>query len=94
MLIVLLSFSRSLLTKCVSLNNEPCMNRPTFIYLNPVELNYHLLMISLYKCSGSCNAIDDLSTKICLPRETKRVNVEVFNMITRTNETKALVKRV
>ena len=93
-LIVLLSFSRSLPTKCASLENEPCMNRPTFIYLNLVELNYHLLMISLYKCSGGCNAIDDLSTKICLRRETKRATVEVFNMITRINETKALVKHI
>ena len=91
-LIVLLSFSRSLLTKFVSLNNEPCMNRPTFIHLNPVELNYYLLMISLYKYSESCNAIDDLSTKICLPRDTKRV--KVFNMIARINQTKALVKHI
>ena len=35
-LIVLLSFSESLATKCVSLNNEPCMARPTLIDLNPV----------------------------------------------------------
>ena len=35
-LIALLSFSESLATKCVSLNNEPCMARPTLIDLNPV----------------------------------------------------------
>ena len=28
---LLLSFSRSLATKCVSLNNEPCMARPTLL---------------------------------------------------------------
>ena len=49
-------------------------------------------MVSLDKCNGSCNAIDDLSTKICVPSETKDVNVKVFRMITRINEVKSLVK--
>ena len=35
-LIALLSFSESLAKKCVSLNNETCMARPTLIHLNPV----------------------------------------------------------
>ena len=39
MAIVLLSFSGCLATKCGSLNNEPCMTRPTVFDLNPVELN-------------------------------------------------------
>ena len=41
------------------------MASPALIDLNPVELNYHPLMISLDKCNGRCNAIDDLSMKIC-----------------------------
>ena len=49
-------------------------------------------MVSLDKCNGSCNAIDGLSTKICVPSETKDVNVKVFRMITRINEVKSLVK--
>ena len=36
--IVLLSFSESLATKYVSLNDEPCMIRPTLLDLNSVEL--------------------------------------------------------
>ena len=54
--ITLLTFSRSLATKCVSLNNESCMIRPFLIDLNPVELKYYPFMISLDKCSGSCNS--------------------------------------
>ena len=70
----------------MSLNNDPCMIRPTLIHLNPIELNYYLFMISIDKCNGSFNVVDDLSTKICLPSETKDVNVnKVFNMITRIN---------
>ena len=49
-LITLMSFSRSLVTKCVSLNNESCTDSPTLIDLNLVELNYYQFMISLDKC--------------------------------------------
>ena len=63
----LLSFSASLLTKCMSLNNEPCMTRPTLIELDPVKFNYYPFMISLDKCNGSCKtAADDLSGKVCV----------------------------
>ena len=54
---VLLSFTESLATKCLFLNDEPCMVRPTFFYLNPVELKYYPFMISLDKCSGSCKVL-------------------------------------
>ena len=47
--IVLSSFSSSVATKSVSLNDEPCMIRPTLIDLNPVEVKYYLFMISLDK---------------------------------------------
>ena len=55
--IVLLSFSRSVATKCVSLKNEPCA---TLNDLNPIELNYYPFLISLDKRNGSCNAAFDL----------------------------------
>ena len=60
--IVLLSFSGSLATKFVSLNNEPLMIMVTFVDSNSIELNYYLFMISLDKCNGSCNVVDNLST--------------------------------
>ena len=83
---VLLSFSASLATKCVYLINEPCMTRPILLYLNLVELNYYLFMVSLHKCSGSCYVVDDLSTKICVPSKIKDVNVKLFSMITRMKQ--------
>ena len=55
--IVLLRFSSSLATKYLFLNDETCMARPTLINLNPVELKYYLLMISLNKCTGSFKCI-------------------------------------
>ena len=74
-LIVLLSFTESLATKCLFLNYEPCMVRPTLIDMNPVELKYYPFMISLNKCTRSCNV---LSPKICVPKETKHINVKAF----------------
>ena len=56
----LLSCSGSLATKCVSLNNEACMTIHILFDLNLVELNYYPFMISLDKCNGSCNAVDNL----------------------------------
>ena len=84
-----MSFSSSLACKCVFLINEPCMVRPTLI--NPVELNYIPLIISLEKCNAICNAVDDLSTKLCLPSKTKDVHLKVFNLITRINEAKTVI---
>ena len=71
------------------LNDEQCMARRAVIDLNHVKFNYHSFIISLDGCDGSCNnAIDDLSVKVCVPRKTKCINVEVFNMKTRINEAK------
>ena len=75
------SFSGSLAAKCVPLNNESSMNRPTLIDLNPAKLNYYPLMFSLDKCNWSCNAVDDLSTKIC-----------VDNLSTKIYQVKTLLK--
>ena len=92
--IALLSFSKSLATKYVSLNNEPCMIRLTLIDINPFELKYYPFMINLCKCSGRCHSVDDLSTKIYGPSKTKDINVKVFNMITNINESETLVKYI
>ena len=78
-------------TKCMYLNDEPSMVRSTFIDLNPVDPKYYPFMISLDKCSGSCNV---LSPKICVPKETKDINVKTFSMITNKNEAKAMRKRI
>ena len=52
-------------------------------------------MISLGQCNGGCNVVNDLSTKICVPSETKDKNVKVFhNMIARTNKANTLIKDI
>ena len=53
------------------------MVRPNLIDLNPVELKCYLFMISLNKCSRSCNV---LSQKISIPKKTHDMIVKTFNM--------------
>ena len=78
-----------------AIKNEPCMPRPAVIDLNPVKCNYYPFVISLDKCNGNCNkAIDDFSGKVCVPSKTEGVNVKVFNMMAKINETKVLVKHL
>ena len=66
---------------------------PALIYLNPIKLNYYPFMNSLDKYNESCNTIDDLYTKICVPFKRKDVNVKVFNMI-RIIEVKTLIEQI
>ena len=92
--IVLRSFSKSLArnrTKRLFLSYEPCMVRPTLIDKNPNELKYHPFMISLNKCTGSCNV---LSPEISVSKERKDIYVKAFNMITNKNETKATAQHI
>ena len=71
--------------------NEPGMSRPTLIDLNLVEFKYYPFLISLHKCTVSYNV---LSPKLCIPKETKDINVKAFNMITNKNEAKAMAEHV
>ena len=90
--IVLLGFSGSLATKRISLNNEPYLARSISIDLNLDYLSqglcHYSFMISLGRCGGSCNTFGDLSCRTCVPNETEGVNLNVFNTITRINESK------
>ena len=79
------------LTKCVFLNNEPCMVRPTIIDINPVEIKYYPFMISLSRCTGSFNA---LSPKICVLKEINDINDIIFNTITNKDGANAMTEHI
>ena len=85
-------------TKCILLSNQKCMVQPSFINLHPneysQEFHYYSFVIKLHRCVGSCNTLNDLSDKICVPNKTEDLNLSVFNMITRINESKTLTKLI
>ena len=76
--ISLLRFSGSLATKCISLNNKPCLLEPPVIGINLIELHYYPFIIRLDICNGSCNTLDDSSGRIYFPNKTEDVNLNVF----------------
>ena len=67
------------------------MVRPALIDLNPIELKYYPFMIGLNKCTASCNV---LSLKLCVPKETREINVKAFNMIANKNEAKTMIEHI
>ena len=46
------------------------------------------MILKTSKCSGNCNNIKDPYAKICVPDVVKDLNVKIFNLMWRTNETK------
>ena len=52
------------------------------------SLCFFSFSIKTSKCSGSCNNINDLYVKLCVPDVVKNLNVKVFNLMSRTNETR------
>ena len=41
---------------------------------------------------GHCNTLNDQSYTVCVSNKTKELNLSVFNMITRINDSKILTK--
>ena len=85
-------------TKCVSLSNQKHVIQPTLINVNPNEYNrefqYQPFTVKLGRCVGSCNTINDLTSKVCVPNKTKDLNLSVFNIIPGINKSKTLAKYI
>ena len=77
--------------ECVSVINEKCMSRPKIIDLNKNEPVPYPYSIKVNKCSGDCNNINDPMAKLCVPNIVKDMNIKVFNLLARINETRKIV---
>ena len=77
--------------ECVSVVNEKCMARPKIIQTNANEPVFYQLSIKVNKCSGDCNTINDPMAKLCVPDIVKDINIKVFNMLSRINDTRKIV---
>ena len=74
--------------ECVSMNNKKCKVRSEIVNVNSNEPLFYPFSIKTIKCSGSCNNINDPYAKLCVPNVVKNLNVKVFNLILRANETR------
>ena len=76
------------LLKCISMNNQECKIRPKTINVNSNKPLFYPYSLKIDKCSGSCNNMNDSFAKLCVPDVIKNLNVKVFNLMSRTNETR------
>ena len=74
--------------ECVSMNNQEFKLRPEIININSNEPSFYPYSVKISKCSGSCNNIKNPYAKLCVPDVSKNMNIKVFNLISRTNETR------
>ena len=87
-LTILSNFTSINSSSCISMNNQPCKARPEIINVSSNNPVFYPFSIKTSKCSGNCNNINDPYAKICVPDVVKDLNVKVFNLMSRTNETK------
>ena len=73
---------------CISMNNQECKVRPQIVNVNGDVPVFFPFSIKKSKCNGSCNNINNPYAKLCVPDVVKNVNVKVFNLMSRTNETR------
>ena len=77
----------SLSLSYISMNNQERKVRPQIVNTNSDELVFYPLSIETSKCGGSCYNINDPYAKMCVPDVVNNLNVKVFNLMSRTNET-------
>ena len=76
--------------ECVSVNNQKYRIRSEIINVNTNELMFYPYSITINKCKGTCNTINDPYSKLCVPDIIKTINVKVFNLMSRINETRQI----
>ena len=73
---------------CISMKNLECKTRRQVFKVNGDEPVFFPFSIETSKCSGSCNNINYPYAKICVLDVVKNLNVKVFNLKSRTKETR------
>ena len=75
--------------KCISMNNQECKVRPEIVDVSSNNPIFYPFSVKINRCSGNCNSINDPYAKICVPDVVKNLNVKVFNLMSRINETRS-----
>ena len=70
------------------MNNQDYKVRPKIVDINSNNPMFYPFSIKVNKCSGNCNNINNPYAKTCVPDTAKDLNVRVFNLMSKTNETR------
>ena len=73
------------------MNNQVCKARPKMIDTNANEPVFYSYSIKVNKCSENCNNINNPYAKLCIPDVVKKINVKVFHLMSRINETRQIL---
>ena len=74
--------------ECVSIKNRECKVRPEIVNVSSNEPIFYPFSIRASRGSGNCDSINDRYAKLCVPDTIKNLRLKVFNLISRTNETR------
>ena len=75
---------------CISMKNQEFKTRPQIINININNPIFYRFSTKISKCTGNCNNIKNPYAKICVPDVMKDLNVKLFNLISKTNETRLI----
>ena len=70
------------------IKNQECKVRPEIVNVNSNEPMFFPFSIKTSKCCGSCNNINNPYVKFCISNVVKNLNIKVFNLLSRINETR------
>ena len=76
--------------KCVSINNQECKVRPKIVNVSSNNPTFYPFSVKINRCSGNCNSINDPYAKICVPGVLNNLNVKVFNLMSKNNESRSI----
>ena len=75
---------------CISLKNQKCKVRPEIVDASSNNPIFYPFSVKINRCSGNCNSINGPYGRICVSDVVKNLNVKVFNLMSRTNETRSI----
>ena len=70
------------------MKNQECKVKPETVNINSSNPMFYPFSIKENKCNGNCNNINDPYARICVPDTIKNLNVKIFDLMSRNNETR------
>ena len=87
-LTILSSLTNAIPLRCIAMKNQECKTRLQVINIDSNNPIFYPFNIKTSKCSDNCNNINNPYAKICVPDVIKDSNIKIFNLMSRTNETR------
>ena len=76
--------------QCISIKNQQCKVRPEIVDVSSNNPIFYPFGVKVNRCSGTCNNINNSYARTCVPDTVRNLNVKVFSLMSRTNETRSI----